>query len=150
MAYKKSVVEAAKHMYMVEGKTARYIAEKLGVAEKTVYTWIKRHGWNRDIASPTGFNLLLDMQKEFASKIKEVTEDGTLTDPAVADSLWKVAKLMERMAPQRVQLSNLFQFMDDMVSYFSISGESEEFLKRIQAHIPKLGDYLRKKYMVNE
>lgn len=150
MAYKKSVVEAAKHMYMVEGKTARYISDKLGVAEKTVYNWIKRHDWNRDIASPTGFNLLLDMQKEFAAKIKEVTEDGTLTDPAVADSLWKVAKLMERMAPQRVQLSNLFQFMNDMVSYFSISGESEEFLKILQAHIPKLGDFLRKKYMVND
>lgn len=150
MAYKKSVVEAAKHMYMVEGKTQRQISKQLNVPEKTIRNWIKRHEWDRDIASPTGFNLLLEMQKEFAAKVKEVVEDGTLTDPAVADSLWKVAKLMERMMPKQVQLSNLFQFIDDMVKYFSTSGESEEFLKCIQKHVPLFGDYLRKKYMVND
>ena len=147
MAYKKSVIDAAKHLYMLEGKTIKQISKELSVPERTIWNWIKKYEWDKDISSATGFNLLLEMQKKFAEKVEEVIKNGTLTDSAVADSLWKIAKLMERMMPKRMQLSNLFQFMDDMVSYFSISGESPEFLKRIQEHIPKLGDYLRKKYM---
>lgn len=144
--YSESVIETARQYYVLEGKAVAAISEALKIPLKTVYNWVRKYGWDNDIRNSGGFNLFLEMQKSFIDKIRESIELGALTDPATVDSLWKLAKLMERMMPKRMQLSNLFGFMEDMVGYFVNSGEDEDFMVVLHRHVPLFADYLRKKY----
>jgi transposase-like protein len=40
-------VEQARELYMTQGKTQKEIAAIIGVTERTLYNWIKQHGWDR-------------------------------------------------------------------------------------------------------
>jgi len=144
--YSESVIETARSYYVLEGKKIDEIHVLLGVPLKTLYNWQKKYKWDDDIKNGGGLSIYLEMQQQFVSKIKESMNNGTLADPATVDSLWKLAKLLERMMPQRVMLSNIFKFVEDTVHYFINSDEDNDFMGKIHAHIPKLADYLRKKY----
>lgn len=148
--YSESVIETARQYYVLEGKTYQQISEVLRIPVKTVWNWIKKYEWDKDIRNAGGFNLFLEMQKQFVAKIKEAIDAETLTDPGTVDSLWKLAKLMERMMPKRMQLSNLFQFVEDLVGYFVASGEDADFLAKLHYHVPHFADYLRKKYTTEQ
>lgn len=144
--YNESVIETARGYYVLEGKTLEQIQGLLSIPLKTLYNWKNKFAWDEDIKNGGGLSIYLEMQQQFVQKIKESMNNGTLTDPGTVDSLWKLAKLLEKMMPQRVMLSNIFKFMEDMVHYFINSEEENEFMSKIHAHIPKLADYLRKKY----
>jgi hypothetical protein len=137
--YKESVIETARGLYVVEGKTVQQVSELLKIPQH-------KFEWDKDIRSGGGFNLFLEMQKQFVAKIEQAVELEKLTDPAMVDSLWKLAKLMERMMPAKIRLSNIFMFLEDMVTYFVNCGESQEFMERLHKQVPLLADWLRKKY----
>jgi transposase-like protein len=40
-------LEQARRMYFTQGKTQKEIAHIIGVSERTIYNWIKRHSWDR-------------------------------------------------------------------------------------------------------
>lgn len=144
--YSDSVVETARQYYVLEGKSVTQICETLKLPLKTVYNWVKKYEWDKDIHLSGGFNLFLEMQKQFVERIKLACDRDELTDPGTVDSLWKLAKLLEKMMPKRMQLSNLFKFMEDLVTYFIGTGEDEEFMTKLHQHVPQFADYLRKKY----
>lgn len=144
--YDHSVIETARTYYVLEGKTIEQISTLLRIPHKTIWNWAKKGGWDQDIQNSGGLNLYLEIQKQFVEKIREVSNNGTLTDPSVTDSLWKLAKLMERMMPKKVMLSNIFKFMEDMVMYFVDCQIEGDFMGHLHEHVPKFADYLRKKY----
>ena len=144
--YNESVIETARGYYVVEGKTLDQISKLLDIPLKTMYNWQKKYKWDEDIKSGGGLSLYLEMQQQLVAAIKDALANKTLTDPATTDSLWKLEKLIEKRMPQRVMLSNIFKFVEDTVHYFIESGEDNDFMGKIHGHIPKLADYLRKKY----
>lgn len=144
--YDKSVVDTARGFYVVEGKSIEQIVTLLNIPMKTLYNWARKYKWDDDIKNGGGLSLYLEMQKQFVLKIKEAIDKNTLTDPATTDSLWKLAKLIEKQMPQRVMLSNIFQFVEDMITYFINAELPNEYMELLHEHTPKFADYLRKKY----
>lgn len=146
MAYKKSVIETARTFYVLEGKTLNQIAEMMGIPHKTVWNWAKKFGWDEDIRSGGNVSLFLEMQKQFQSAIKHAIDQDKFADPSTADALWKTAKIMEKMMPERMMLSNIFKFLEDLTNFYVANVESPEFMEIYQAQLPKLADWLRNKY----
>lgn len=141
-----SLISTAREYYVLQGKKLDQIAELLNIPLKTLYNWKKKFNWDNDIRVGGSLSLYLEMQQQLVEAIKDALANGTLTDPATTDSLWKLEKLIEKRMPQRVMLSNIYSFVEDTVNYFINCGESNEFLTKIHEHLPQLADYLRKKY----
>ncbi|MDD4310646.1 MAG: hypothetical protein PHO32_09720, partial [Candidatus Cloacimonetes bacterium] len=131
---------------VVEGKSIEQIVTLLNIPPKTLYNWARKYKWDDDIKNGGGLSLYLEMQKQFVQKVKESIANNNLTDPSTTDSLWKLAKLIEKQMPQRVMLSNIFQFVEDMVNYFINAQLSNEFMELLHEHTPKFADFLRKRY----
>jgi len=144
--YSESVIETARGYYVIEGKSLEQISKLLDIPLKTCYNWRNKYKWDDDIRNGGGLSLYLEMQQQLVEGIKEALAGKKLTDPATTDSLWKLEKLIEKRMPQRVMLSNIFKFVEDMVNYFVGSQESQEFMEKLHEHVPKFADYLRKKY----
>lgn len=146
MAYKKATIELARRYYVVEGKTISQISQVIGVPETTIYKWQRREQWDKDVADGGNVSLWLNMQKQFAQAVKTAIDENKLTDPSTADSLWKTAKLMDRLMPEKVMLSNIFNFLEDITRFFATVAGDTEFLERFQDLLPDLADHLRQKY----
>jgi transposase-like protein len=146
MAYKQSVIETARQFYVLEGKTVEQISTALGIPLKTCYNWVRRFEWDKDIRSGSNVGLYLEMQRQFQAAIQLAIEQDRFADASTADALWKTAKIMEKMAPQKMMLSNIFNFLEDLTTYFVAKIDDAEFMERYQAVLPELGDWLRKKY----
>lgn len=146
MAYKQSVIETARQFYVLEGKTTQQISDILKIPHKTVYNWVKRHGWDEDIRNGGNVSLFLEMQKQFQAAIQKALNEEKFADPSTADALWKTAKIMERLMPEKMMLSNIFKFLEDLTTFFVAKIESPEFMEQYQSVLPDLGDWLRKKY----
>lgn len=146
MAYKKATIELARRYYVVEGKTINQISQVIGVPETTIYKWQRRGEWDKDLADGGNVSLWLNMQKQFAEAVKKAIDENKLTDPGTADSLWKTAKLMDRLMPEKVLLSNIFSFLEDITHFFVARVGDGAWLTRYQETLPELSDYLRAKY----
>jgi len=146
MAYKQSVIETARQFYVLEGKTVEQISSTLQIPLKTCYNWVRKYEWDKDIRTYGGVGMFLEMQKQFMEQVKLAIDEKKFADPSTADALWKTGKLMEKFAPQKVMLSNIFQFLDDMTNYFVAKVESSVFMEIYQTQLPELADWLRKKY----
>jgi hypothetical protein len=146
MAYKKTTVEMARRFYVVEGKTMRDIAEVMGIPETTLYKWQRKNNWNQDVANGGNVSLWLNMQKQFSVAVQNAVSEGKLTDPSTADALWKTAKLMDRLMPEKVMLSNIFSFLEDVTRFFASAVGDSEWLVKFQELLPDLADHLREKY----
>lgn len=146
MAYKTDTIETAKQFYVIEKREATDIANALQIPLKTVYNWIKKGNWDKLRPNSGTLSLAMDMEEAFTKKIREAIDNGTLTDAGTADSLWKTAKIIEKLKPQKMLLSNIFTFLQDMVDYFVTTTDDPDLLKLIQTHIGQFADYLRKKY----
>jgi len=146
MGYKVQTIETARQFYIVEGKSPREIAEVMKIPVRCVYNWIKKGEWDKDIRDGSGLALSMEMERQFVGEIRKALDEERLTDPATADALWKIAKMMEKMRPKRVMLSNVFSFMEDAVNYFVNNENDGEWLEKLHKHIPLLADWLRRKY----
>jgi hypothetical protein len=91
-------------------------------------------------------SLWLNMQKQFAAAVAKAIDEGNLADPSTADALWKTAKLMDRLMPEKVLLSNIFRFLEDLTNFFVAQVEDAHFMEVFQKCLPKLADFLRNKY----
>lgn len=146
MAYKQSVIETARQFYVLEGKTVDQISQGLNIPLKTVYNWVRKYEWDKDIKNAGNVGLYLEMQRQFQAKIQEAIDAGRFADPSTADALWKTAKIMERMAPQKMMLSNIFNFLEDLTTYFTAKVDDADFMEKYKSVLPELADWLRKKY----
>jgi hypothetical protein len=146
MAYKQSVIEMARGLYVLEGKTTQQISEMLAIPHKTVWNWVRKFEWDKDIQNGGTVSLWLEMQKQFQAQIKLALEQDRFADPATADALLKTSKLMEKMMPQKMLLSNIFKFLEDMTNFFVAQVANPEFMEIYQEKLPALADWLRAKY----
>lgn len=146
MAYKKDTKELARRMYVVEGKSVADIAAAMGIPVFTLHKWKVKFDWDKDISNGGNVSLYMNMQSQFTVAIQKAIDEGKLADPSTADSLWKTAKLMDRLMPEKVLLSNIFSFLEDLTSFFVANVASPEFMEIYQGFLPKLADFLRVKY----
>jgi len=145
MGYKKSIKEHAQGLYVIEGKSISDISNLLNIPEKTLYRWKHQYNWDSAVGSGT-INLVGEMQKAFYGKVQEAIQNGKLTDPSTADSLYKTSKLMEKLLPKKMMLANIFNMMDDIVAYSKSYIEDDVFIERLGKYLPEIADHLRKKY----
>jgi hypothetical protein len=138
--------ETARRIYVIEGKSVAEIADLLGIPVRTIHHWRVNKKWDKEIEDSGTINLYMEMQKQFIVAVKAAIEEGKLTDPATADALWKTAKLMERMMPAKVLLSNIFSFLEDLTKFFVAHVDNPEFMEIYQSQLPQLADWLRAKY----
>lgn len=146
MAYKKDVIELARRFYVVEGKTIEEISRVMNLPNRTVWNWKQKGLWDKELSDSGFVSMFLEMQKQFTEAIKDAIKDKKLADPATADALWKTAKLMDRLLPEKMLLANLFSFLEDMTNYFMNNETSPEFLDKFRQHLKPLSDCLRAKY----
>lgn len=146
MAYKKDTKELARRMYAVEGKSVADISTAMGIPVFTLYKWKTTYEWDKDIANGGNVSLYMNMQRQFTAAIQKAIDEGKLADPSTADSLWKTAKLMDRLMPEKVLLSNIFSFLEDLTGFFVANVGAPEFMEIYQQLLPKLADFLRGKY----
>ena len=137
----------ARTLYVVEGKTVEEICNVMNIPNRTVWNWKIKGQWDKELAENNGnVSLFLEMQRQFATAIKNAINDNKLADPATADALWKTAKLMDRLLPEKMLLANLFSFLEDMTNYFVNNVMDVEFMDKFKEHIKPLSDHLRAKY----
>lgn len=144
--YDKKTIETARQFYIIEGRSIAEISEILGLPVRTLHNWRVNKKWDREIQDGGNVSLYLNMQKQFVVAVKKAIDEGKLADPSTADSLWKTAKLMDRLMPAKVLLSNIFSFLEDLTKFFVAHVDNPEFLEIYQAQLPQLADWLRAKY----
>ncbi|HNX38755.1 MAG TPA: hypothetical protein PL124_09065 [Candidatus Cloacimonadota bacterium] len=146
MGYSKEIKETARKLYTIEGKLMTEISNMLNISQETLYRWMRKGEWQKDIQSGGQVSLWLNMQSEFMDAVRVAVQEKKLTDPSTADSLWKTAKLMDRLMPEKVLLSNIYRFMEDMTKFIASVVDDQGFLETFQTILPQLGEHLREKY----
>ena len=146
MAYKKDTKEMARRLYVVEGKAIVDIATIMGIPVFTIHKWKVKFEWDKEICSGGNVSLYLNMQKQFSDAVELAIAQNKLADPSTADALWKTAKLMDRLMPEKVLLSNISNFLEDTTRFFVANVSNPDFIEVYQEFLPKLADFLRSKY----
>lgn len=145
MAHKKEVVERAKDLYCLQGKTIKEISGIMLIPMKTISNWKDKDEWDRQIATGSAMETFLQLYKAFNCKVLEVIENGTINNAPVADALLKNKKLLDQLMPGHVILGNMYRYLEDTTNFIAEQG-SEAVKEWWQEHIVPLGEQLRKKY----
>ena len=146
MAYKKVIKNQAKELYVIENKTVEEIASILRIPWRTLMRWKKLYKWEDDCKTASNIGLAMEMQKAFFERIQKAIHEDKLTEPAVADSLYKTAKLMEKLLPKKIMLANIYNLLQDIVGYINAYVEDDVFANAFARYLPEISEYLRKKY----
>jgi len=143
--HKQADKNKAKELYVIEGKKLEDIAETLHISPRTLYQWKTKEDWDRDLKTTGNIALKVDLQRSFEDAIRKAIDNETLTDAATVDSLYKMLRIMEKLAPQKVLLSNIFNMLQDVTDYFRNVGD-DKLLSLWVKYLPEIGSFLRKKY----
>lgn len=152
MAHSKRIIEIAKNLFVIEDRDPKEITELIleqtgeVVSEAAIYRWRKKYNWDKYIQQGGNISLAMELQKQYYEELQKAIDEKKLTDPKTADSLIKMANVLEKLMPKKTLLANIFIFMEETVNYFSGHIEDENFIKKFQKYIPELSDHLRKKY----
>ncbi len=146
MAYKNIIKDHAQRLYVIEAKTLPQISKVLGVPEATLYRWKIKYKWDAALQAGGTINLVSEMQKAFYNKVQEAITEGKLTDPGTADSLYKTSKLMEKLLPKKMMLANIFNMLEDIISYSKSYIDDDKFIDLLGKYLPEIADFLRNKY----
>ena len=117
MAYKKIVKEQAKELFL-QGRTLEEIAKITTVPERTLMRWRKEHKWEDAEKSASPLGLVYKLQKAFNETLNKALDEDKLGDPKVADTLVKLASIMERTIPRKMMLVNILNMLTDLTAYF--------------------------------
>ena len=131
---------------MVEGKSIDEINQLMRIPQKTLYNWKERYEWNETIRGTSNIALAMNMQKQFLESVQQAIKDKKLTDPSVADALYKTSKLMEKLLPQKIMLANIFNLMEDISIYIRTYVRNDRFKDDWTKYLPEIADHLRRKY----
>ena len=145
MAHKFADKNRAKQLYVVEGKKVEEIAAIVNVSVKSIYRWKQQDEWDKSLKSSGNIGIAIEMDKAFKDRIAQAISNGTLTEPSVADALYKTSKLMEKLLPKKIMLANIFNMLEDTTNYIKTIG-NDKFLSDWARHLPEIADFLRKKY----
>jgi predicted transcriptional regulator len=116
MAKEKEIAQA-RRMYVDMGKTAKYIAEKLGLTEKTVGKWVKEYNWKNTKVSKTVNsqnrieNILAIIDSLVNERLNNMNEIATLNDKGetgtrIKDLRDEIARIDNSIAIQNKTLSS--------------------------------------------
>jgi transposase len=146
MAYKQKIIKQAEQMYIVEGKSCQQISDVLNINLKTIYIWRTKYGWDKVIRDSGNIGLAMELQKSFTESIQKAIKEGKLTDPATADALWKTSKLMEKLLPEKILLSNIYNFLEDVVNFAREQVDDDAFKNGLTRYLPEIAEHLKRKY----
>jgi len=145
MAYKKIIKDHAKDLYL-QGRTIPEVTKILDIPERTIMRWKKKYKWEDSEKSVSPLALVYQLQEAFNNKLQEALNDDTLGNPAVADSLVKLAKIMDRTIPKKIMLANILNMLTDVTAYFRNHVEDDAFIDQFSRYIPEIADFLKNKY----
>ncbi len=137
--------EQAKTMYLEEQMKVEVIAKKLNKSPNQIKTWKKDHKWEDEIRLFGNIALSREVHKMYLDTVKSAVRDNTLTNPATADKLSKLLKLVENLNPKRIMLGNIFQLLKDLTDAVLKIGD-DSFSHSFQKYLPDMVDLLREKY----
>jgi transposase-like protein len=146
MAHKRIVKEQAERLYIMEGKPINEIATILKVSQQTIYAWKKKHEWDKAIRASGTIGLTIEMTKSLFSEMNKAMKEGKLTDPKTADALAKISKIAEKLSPEKMMLSNIFNMLEDITHCIQNKIRDEDFLMLWGKYLREISDDLRRKY----
>lgn len=146
MAHKRIVKEQAERLYIMEGKPINEIATILKVSQQTIYAWKKKHEWDKAIRASGTIGLTIEMTKSLFSEMNKAMKEGKLTDPKTADALAKISKIAEKLSPEKMMLSNIFNMLEDITHCIQNKIGDEDFLMLWGKYVREIADDLRRKY----
>ena len=109
---------ACEQMYVEYGINIQECAEVIGVCDKTIYRWIRKHKWkelkteNQDLERQI-YIIFLRVLKECLKRLDEGPEDHELLD-----SLYPLIDINERFKQEKVYKDNIIKFIKTTVEYF--------------------------------
>jgi len=146
MSYKQFIKDQAQGFYVNDGKSVEDISIMMKIPAKTLYRWKNEFEWDKALRSSGNVGMYNELYNQFALELKKAVEDKKLTDPATADALLKTSKLMEKLLPKKLMLSNIFNMLEDITNYAKNHIEDDSFLKFWAKHLVEISDHLRRKY----
>jgi len=139
------LIEQAKTMYIEGQQSIKEIARVLSRSQKVIREWKDQGKWDKEKFIIGGIGLSRELAKKFREEVQTAINEGTIAEPGVTDKLTKLLKVLEKLSPQRVQLSNIYHFLKDLTDFVCTLGD-REFSKGFQKYLPEISDYLREKY----
>ncbi|MFA5646518.1 MAG: hypothetical protein WDA18_09265 [Candidatus Ratteibacteria bacterium] len=149
MAYTQIERNHAENLYVIEGKSINEIGNIMKIPIKTLYAWRKKDEWDLTIKTSSATGLALELSKSMSNELKKAMAEGTLSDPKTADALSKIAKIVEKIQPERTMLSNIYIMLDDVTKIIHHLN-APELMALWLKHIREISDELRKKYASGE
>ena len=137
--------DLAKVMYLEERQKLAAIAQKMRRSTNEIKAWKEKGKWDRDILLGGNIGLSREVHKEFMDQVRKAVKEKTLSEPGTVDTLSKLMKVVERLNPERIQLSNIFQLLRDLTGFVIKYGD-DDFAKKFQSLLPDMADHLREKY----
>jgi len=145
MAYKKVIKEHAKELAL-QGRTIPEISNMMNVPESTLARWKQQDRWEEEEKSASPLGLVYKLQIAFNNTLEKAISEDKLGDPAIADTLTKLAALMEKVIPKRMMLANILNMLTDVVLYLQNHVEDDDFKDKFAAYIPEIAEFLKNKY----
>ena len=146
MAYRKVIRNKAKELYIIENKTIEQIANILRISWRTIIRWKKEDNWEIDSKKASNIGIVIEMQKALYQAITQAIRENNLTDPSVVDAIYKTSKMIEKMLPKKMMLANIFNMLEDIVTYINSYVDDDKFSSGFAKYLPEISEFLRKKY----
>ncbi len=137
--------DQAKIMYVDEQKKIPEIAKTLKKSVNEILRWKKEDKWDKDIFLSGTIGIGREAYKQFIEDVKKALKENNFSNPGIVDKFSKQLKVLDRLAPHRIMLSNIFQLLHDLTDFVIKLGDNE-FANKFQKYIPEISDFLREKY----
>jgi hypothetical protein len=126
--------------------TPEEIRKKLNIKSlKTIYSWKANEHWDDVVKKFSPIQLVTDMQSGLYAEIQKAINDQKLTDPKVADALYKVSAVMEKLVPQKVMLANIMAMLEYQSNWIK-KNCSPKFALEWAKNLPEMADQMRAFY----
>ena len=132
-------------MYLEQRLKLADIARKLRKPLTMITAWKETGKWDNEIFIIGNIGLARELNKDFVKAVRSALKENKFSEPATADKLSKMLKIIERLNPQRIKLANIFQLLKDLTD-FVMKYTDDEFSKKYQKYLPEMADWLRGKY----
>ena len=144
--WEETLIDIAKTMYLEQKLSPKKISKIIKKPIHLINEWKKQYKWDNEIYIIGNIGLSRELNTVFIQEVKLAIQEKRIAEPATADKLTKLLKIIEKLTPQRIQLANIFQLLQDLTEFIVSKIDDPDFAKLFQKHLPEMANYLREKY----
>lgn len=133
----------------IQGLKPEQIEERTGIGARTIHRWKSIEEWDKDFEQLQMGNIgiSINLRNAALSVINKLrkSEDKDIT--SAADTLAKLAKIMERFDPHRVIYSDLLHLFNCLIEFAEMKSD-KIFFDKLSVYLPEISQYILDKYGV--